>query len=53
MDRCIAFAKSIHAYQLQPVILTPFPGTSVYEQFCQEHHMLPEILQHTDTKPTI
>ncbi|MCI6537722.1 B12-binding domain-containing radical SAM protein [uncultured Eubacterium sp.] len=41
MDRSIAFAKSIHAYQLQPAILTPFPGTPVYEQFCQEHRMLP------------
>lgn len=40
MDRSIAFAKSIHAYQLQPAILTPFPGTPVYEQFCKEHRMI-------------
>ena len=40
MDRSVAFAKSIHAYQLQPAILTPFPGTPVYDQFCQDHRMI-------------
>ncbi len=40
MDRSVAFAKSIHAYQLQPAILTPFPGTPVYNQFCQDHRMI-------------
>lgn len=28
----IAFAKSIDAYQLQPAILTPYPGTPVFEE---------------------
>ncbi len=40
MDRSVAFAKSIHAYQLQPAILTPFPGTPVYDKFCAEHRMI-------------
>lgn len=36
----VAFAKSIDAYQIQPAILTPFPGTPVYEQFVQENRMV-------------
>lgn len=48
MDRSIAFAKSIHAYQLQPAILTPFPGTPVYEQFCTEHRMITDDWSHFD-----
>lgn len=28
----IAFAKEMDAYQLQPAILTPYPGTPVYEE---------------------
>jgi radical SAM superfamily enzyme YgiQ (UPF0313 family) len=34
--RGVAFAKKINAYQLQPAVLTPFPGTPVYEQYCRE-----------------
>lgn len=48
MDKSIAFAKSIHAYQLQPAILTPFPGTPVYEQFCKEHRMITDDWSHFD-----
>lgn len=33
-------AKSIGAYQLQPAILTPFPGTPVYEQMVKENRMI-------------
>ena len=40
MDRSVAFAKSIHAYQLQPAILTPYPGTPVYEKFKKENRMI-------------
>lgn len=40
MDRSVAFAKSIHAYQLQPAILTPYPGTPVYEKFREENRMI-------------
>lgn len=36
----VDFARSISAYQLQPAVLTPFPGTAVYEQFEREHRML-------------
>ena len=39
--RCsIDFAKKINAYQLQPAVLTPFPGTAVYEQYEREHRMI-------------
>ncbi len=40
--RAVAFARKIGAYQLQPAILTPFPGTEVYEQFVREERMLTE-----------
>ncbi len=36
----VSFAKRINAYQLQPAILTPFPGTVDYQQYCREHRML-------------
>ena len=38
--RTVEFAKSIDASKLQPAILTPFPGTPVYEQFCKEGRMI-------------
>lgn len=38
--RGVEFCKSINAYQLQPAILTPFPGTPVYEQYLKENRML-------------
>jgi len=38
--RGVAFAKKINAYQLQPAVLTPFPGTPVYEQYCREGRMI-------------
>ena len=34
------FAKSIGAYQIQPAILTPFPGTPDYERLDSEGRML-------------
>lgn len=40
MDRSIQFASDIDAYQLQPAVLTPLPGTPVYEQFVKENRML-------------
>lgn len=36
----VAFTKEIGAYQLQPAILTPFPGTAVHDQFVREGRML-------------
>lgn len=36
----VNFAKKINAYQLQPAVLTPFPGTAVYEQYESEGRML-------------
>lgn len=42
MRRSVEFAKSIDAYQLQPAVLTPFPGTPVYEQMKREHRLLPD-----------
>jgi radical SAM superfamily enzyme YgiQ (UPF0313 family) len=38
--RGVQFARKIHAYQLQPAVLTPFPGTPVYEQYCSEKRMI-------------
>lgn len=38
--RSVDFAKKINAYQLQPAVLTPFPGTPVYEQFEKEGRMI-------------
>jgi radical SAM superfamily enzyme YgiQ (UPF0313 family) len=40
MRRSVDFAKKINAYQLQPAVLTPFPGTKVYEQYQREGRML-------------
>lgn len=38
--RSVQFAKGIGAYQLQPAILTPYPGTPVYEQMAKSGRML-------------
>lgn len=40
MNRSVMFAKSIDAYQLQPAILTPYPGTPVYEKMVRENRMI-------------
>lgn len=36
----VKFSKNINAYQLQPAVMTPFPGTAVYEQYQSEHRIL-------------
>ena len=38
----VRFAKDIDASKLQPAILTPFPGTPVYEQYEREGRMINE-----------
>ncbi|MGI6046337.1 MAG: B12-binding domain-containing radical SAM protein [Eggerthellaceae bacterium] len=38
--RSYRFAKNVGAYQIQPAILTPFPGTPVYEEFKKDGRML-------------
>ncbi|MGI6721508.1 MAG: B12-binding domain-containing radical SAM protein [Anaerovoracaceae bacterium] len=48
MHRSVDFARSIHAYQLQPAILTPYPGTPVYEEFKKDHRMLTDKWDHFD-----
>ncbi len=40
MQRSVNFAKKINAYQLQPAVLTPFPGTQVFQQYEQEGRLL-------------
>lgn len=40
IHRSVDFAKSIDAYQLQPAVLTPYPGTPVYDQMEQEKRLL-------------
>jgi len=38
--KAVAFTKQIDAYQLQPAVLTPLPGTPVYDQFIKEGRMI-------------
>lgn len=38
--RAVQFASDLDAYQLQPAILTPYPGTPVYRQYAKEERML-------------
>ncbi|MCD8230381.1 MAG: B12-binding domain-containing radical SAM protein [Clostridiales bacterium] len=38
--KAVRFAKNLDAYQLQPAVLTPYPGTPVYQQFNEECRML-------------
>ncbi len=40
--RSVDFSKKINAYQLQPAVMTPFPGTAVYMQYKKENRMLTE-----------
>lgn len=40
IHQAVDFAKEIGAYQLQPAILTPYPGTEVYSQFQAEGRLL-------------
>lgn len=44
----VQFSKKINAYQLQPAILTPYPGTPLYEQFEKEGRILIKDWQHYD-----
>ncbi|MCI1727643.1 MAG: B12-binding domain-containing radical SAM protein [Lachnospiraceae bacterium] len=36
----VDFVKSCNAYQLQPAILTPYPGTDTYRQMAAENRMI-------------
>lgn len=38
--RGVRFAREINAYQLQPAVLTPFPGTPVYAQYLKENRII-------------
>ncbi len=38
--RAVSFAGKLDAYQLQPAILTPYPGTPVFRQYQKEQRML-------------
>ena len=38
--RSVDFAREIHAYQLQPAILTPYPGTPVFQSFEEGNRMI-------------
>jgi radical SAM superfamily enzyme YgiQ (UPF0313 family) len=40
IQRSVDFCKKINAYQLQPAILTPYPGTPVYEQYAKEGRII-------------
>lgn len=43
IKRSVDFAKDIHAYQLQPAVLTPYPGTPVYKQMVAENRMIDDL----------
>jgi len=36
----VSFCKKINAYQLQPAVLTPYPGTPVYQQYERENRII-------------
>jgi radical SAM superfamily enzyme YgiQ (UPF0313 family) len=38
--KSVEFCKKINAYQLQPAILTPYPGTPVYDQYIREKRII-------------
>ena len=40
LKRNVDFAKKINAYQLQPAILTPFPGTELFEEYRKGGRMI-------------
>lgn len=44
----VQFCKEINAYQLQPALLTPYPGTPLYEQFENENRLLIDDWQYYD-----
>ncbi|WP_236909378.1 B12-binding domain-containing radical SAM protein [Clostridium sp. Cult3] len=46
--KAVKFSKKINAYQLQPAILTPYPGTPLYEQFEKEDRLLIKDWQYYD-----
>ncbi|WP_205694158.1 radical SAM protein [Clostridium sp. JN-9] len=48
IDRSVKFCKDINAYQLQPAILTPFPGTPVFDQFEKEGRILTKEWEYYD-----
>ncbi len=44
----VNFVREIEAYQLQPAILTPFPGTRIYEKYKKEQRIINKDWQHYD-----
>lgn len=40
INASVDFAKKVNAYQFQPAVLTPFPGTATFEQYEREHRMI-------------
>lgn len=46
--RGVEFARRIGAYQLQPAVLTPFPGTPVYAQYVKENRIIQSDWQYYD-----
>ncbi|MBN1578033.1 MAG: B12-binding domain-containing radical SAM protein [Chitinispirillaceae bacterium] len=46
--RTVDFCRSINAYSLQPPILTPYPGTRLFEELRKEGRILTEDWQYYD-----
>lgn len=44
----VNFVRTIEAYQLQPAILTPFPGTRIYEKYKEEKRIINNDWQYYD-----
>lgn len=46
--RGVKFCKKIHAYQLQPAVLTPFPGTPTFDEYAAHNRILSNDWQYYD-----
>lgn len=46
--RAVDFSRKINAYQLQPAVLTPFPGTPVFDQYRKENRLIQSDWQYYD-----
>ncbi len=44
----VEFASKVNAYQLQPAVLTPYPGTPLYDQFKKENRIIIKDWQYYD-----
>jgi len=48
IEKIVDYCIEINAYQLQPAILTPFPGTKIYRQLSDENRIFEKDWQYYD-----